>query len=121
MINLGKIKISKSQILAILIGAILIALSFYLAIRVRFDVEDVQEFVFSFGLLGPVVFIFLYVLQQLISPLPGIPLILAGLALFGLGGTFVLVYLSSIIGAAANFGIARKWGRPAVKKLAGDW
>lgn len=115
-----KIRLSKTELLAILFGVILIALSFWLAVVVRVDPEEAQRFIDSFGILGPVVFIISYILTIVVSPLAGTPFILAGYALFGAWKTFFLVYTSNLIGASINFFIARRFGRPAVRRLAGE-
>jgi len=115
-----KLKLMRRCLLPVAFIATIIALSFWLAFVVRVDAEKARRFIASFGVWGPVAFISLYVLQQVFAPLAGTPFLLAGFTLFGTRATFIFVYLSDLIGAAANFWIARVWGRPLVRRLSGE-
>lgn len=74
------------------------------------------------GAYGPLLVIFLQVLQAVISPLPSWPVTLAAGALYGpLAGTAYSL-LGGLIGAAINFRVARRWGRPLVlRRLGPAW
>lgn len=79
-----------------------------------------REFIVKAGLLGPLVFSVLYVISMVIAPLPGFPLLIMAFGVFGIWQTVLLNYFLSLIAAAVNFYIARKWGRHAIHRLVGQ-
>ena len=60
------------------------------------------------------------ILAHVIAPISGSPVVLLGVALFGIFEMTVYLYIASMISAAINFGIARHYGRPMVRRLAGE-
>ncbi|AOW79438.1 hypothetical protein HTSR_0236 [Halodesulfurarchaeum formicicum] len=81
------------------------------------DAQTVRETVESFGLLAPLVFILIQATQVVVAPIPGQVLALAGGYAFGpvLGTIYSLI--GATIGSAVAFGLSRRFGRPAVKRL----
>ena len=82
--------------------------------------EVVRGWVESFGVLAPVAYIALYVLQILVTPIPGNVISLIGGYLFGpvLGVLYSLVGLGLGAGLAAT--LARHLGRPLIQRLTGE-
>lgn len=83
------------------------------------DPEPVKEYIRSFGVLAIVISFALMVFQSLAAPLPAFLITFANAAIFGWVGGAVLSWTSSMVGAAACFGIAKLYGRSAVSKLTG--
>ncbi len=84
------------------------------------SVEKLQEYIAGFGILAPLVFCVLQVVQVIISPIPGNITTLAGGLLFGFGKGFLMSYVSIVIGSMLAFGLARAFGKPLVVKLVGE-
>lgn len=81
---------------------------------------QVKEFTQSLGVWGYLFLLLGIAIGGIIVPLSSLPFLLAGLALYGFWTTFILYYLgNTIIAPIIDFWIARKFGRPAVLKLAG--
>ena len=84
-----------------------------------FTLEKVQEYVSSFGVFAPIIYITLLAIAIIISYIPNIPLSVASGIIFGpfLGGVYSLI--GGAIGALANFYIARTFGVLFIKKIFG--
>lgn len=83
------------------------------------DTKPVIDYIRSFGPLAIVVSFILMVFQSLAAPFPAFLITFANAAVFGWVGGAVLSWISSMVGAAACFGIAKLYGRNAVSKLTG--
>ena len=110
--------IIKFIIVFCIIGIIFSGLfNYILSYYFDFDVENIKDWVNSYGQYAPIAYIILVIIAIVISPIPSTPLgIVAGITF----GTFLGTIYSLIgaqIGAFCAFLIARKWGRPAVEKL----
>lgn len=77
--------------------------------------DSVRHFVEQFAPYDMLVFMFLQIAQVVIAPIPANVLALAGGALFGLWGGFLVSSTGLIIGSLIAFGIARLFGRPVVE------
>ncbi|KKQ76919.1 MAG: hypothetical protein UT00_C0027G0007 [Parcubacteria group bacterium GW2011_GWA1_38_7] len=99
----------------ILIVVVSIALSL---LGTKLDTVLIREFVSKTGYLSPFIFILLLSLCQIIAPVSGTPIYLAGYVLFERNVLFYN-YASYLIAAFINFSIARKWGRNWVIRLVG--
>ena len=82
--------------------------------------EEMTRFLSSFGPFGPLIFVFIQVVQVVIPILPGGISCLAGVVLFGSVWGFVYNYVGICIGSACAFQIARRLGMPAVERAAGN-
>lgn len=81
---------------------------------------QVKEFTQSLGIWGYLFLLLGIAIGGIIVPLSALPFLFASLALYGFWVTFILYYLgNTIIAPVIDFWIARKFGRPAVIKLAG--
>lgn len=85
----------------------------------KIDSKLIINFVARFGIFGPLVFIALLSINQIIAPLSGTPVYIAGYLAFGNIVVFYN-YLSYLLAATVNFYISRKWGRKWVIKLVGN-
>lgn len=95
------------------------ALSKFAKILSNTDTEPVIEYIRSFGSLAIVISFVLMVFQSLAAPFPAFLITFANAAIFGWVGGAVLSWSSSMVGAAACFGIAKLYGRDVVSKLTG--
>lgn len=85
------------------------------------DADRVKEWLKSWGIWAPIVYILVYTIGTLIL-LPSTPLNLAGGALFGLWGGTAWSSLGAIFAALLAFSFARTIGRNWVaSRLAGQW
>lgn len=112
--NSQKIKI------AIAVLVIFTLLFFLINISSNINIEATKEFIKSFGVLGPIVFILINAVTIVFSPLTSFPLWLASLAAFGLVPTFFYVVIGNNIGNLGAFLIAKHFGRHLVTRLVGE-
>lgn len=82
--------------------------------------EQLADYIKSFGVIGPIVFIVVTFLQVTFIPLPGAVTILAGNYVFGAFWSFVYSYIGMLLGSTFAFFLGRKIGRPFVNWVAGD-
>ncbi|MBI3290197.1 TVP38/TMEM64 family protein [Candidatus Microgenomates bacterium] len=80
--------------------------------------EAIQQYVENFGPLAPVVYIILHQVSFVLAPINGFPFLIAGFYLFG-KTVIIYNYFVMIIGSTINFVIAKRWGRPIVKRFVG--
>jgi uncharacterized membrane protein YdjX (TVP38/TMEM64 family) len=111
----------KKKITSLLVVIALLIFVVYLFQRgeIQVDSQQIREFIRSFGLLGPIVFMILNALSIVFAPLTALPFWVASLALYGFWPTLFYIFISFQGGAIANFWIARQWGRPAVRRFVG--
>lgn len=120
-----KHKIILMILLPLIIGVLLIipesraALSKFAKILSSADTEPVITYIRSFGSLAVIISFALMVFQSLAAPFPAFLITFANAAVFGWVGGAILSWSSSMIGAAACFGIAKLYGRDVVSKLTG--
>jgi uncharacterized membrane protein YdjX (TVP38/TMEM64 family) len=93
------------------------ALNRSLDILAAADIEQLREFLLSFGLWAPVVSAALMVLQSVLFPLPAFIITVTNGLLFGTFWGTVLSWSSAMVGAAVCYGIGRILGRPTVERL----
>jgi uncharacterized membrane protein YdjX (TVP38/TMEM64 family) len=99
-------------VIAILVGA-------YLAYERWFpwDQAEIEEWIDGFGVWGPVVYIAVFALSMLFAPLPTAPMPLIAAAVFGPLLGFVYTITATAIGSTVCFWIARRLGRPTLRRL----
>ena len=79
--------------------------------------EAFQDFIYSFGILGPLVIILVIIVEVIIAPIPGfVPAVSAGF-IFGTIEGAIYVYIGNIIGSSLVFLIARKYGKMLLLKF----
>ncbi len=79
--------------------------------------ETIRNYILSFGIFAPLVFIFLVMLQVLLAPIPGQVAGLAGGYIFGFALGTLYSMIGLIIGSFIVFVLSRKLGRPFVEKV----
>lgn len=81
--------------------------------------EDIKAVIQEAGIWGALVFSLSYLLTIVIAPLPGFPIYVAGIGIYGLLKSLILCYLLLMLGAGINFFIAKRFGRPLMRRLIG--
>ena len=81
------------------------------------SVEALQEWIDSYGIWAPLIFIILQAVQVIIPLIPGGVTLLGGVILFGPWWGFVYNYIGIIAGSFAVFGISRVYGKPLMYRL----
>lgn len=81
----------------------------------QIDPVAIQEYVHTFGIWAPLVFIVLFSVGTILF-LPSIPFLLAAGLLFGPARGFVYIMVGMVISACVGFAIARKLGEPYVDR-----
>jgi uncharacterized membrane protein YdjX (TVP38/TMEM64 family) len=79
--------------------------------------EALKEYIKSFGVLAPVVFVFIQMLQIIIAPIPGNITGMVGGAIFGVYKGFALSALGLFIGSIFAYYLAKIYGRKLIYKL----
>jgi len=79
--------------------------------------QKMEEFVIGMGLMGPVLFTILQIVQVVIPIIPGGISCLAGVILFGAVRGFAYNYIGICIGSTIAFYVARYFGRPMLPVL----
>ena len=85
----------------------------------KVSVDDIVHTVERAGFWAPVLYVFILALTYVIAPLSGTPVWFAGYLLFD-KKVQILGYFAALLGAIANFWIARKFGRGVVSKFVGE-
>ncbi|CEN26835.1 TVP38/TMEM64 family protein [Paraclostridium sordellii] len=113
--NLGKVlKILISIIILLILGTIICKI-----LSMNIGVEDIQDYVSSFGRLAPLVYIIMFALVPL-TLFPDSILAIGGGMVFGLFKGYIYTLIGALIGATISFYISRKLGRAFVKKLTNE-
>lgn len=79
--------------------------------------ESLRAFVEQFDPYVPIAFFVVQVVQVVVAPVPGNVTALAGGALLGLWGGFLVSTAGLLVGSLIAFGLARFFGRPVVEAL----
>jgi uncharacterized membrane protein YdjX (TVP38/TMEM64 family) len=96
------------------------ALDFVVARFVDLDAEHVERWIEGFGLLAPVVYVGLLASTIIFTPLPSVPVDIAGGLAFGLVLGTLYTLAGAMIGATVNFFLARWLGRGFVERRVGS-
>lgn len=80
--------------------------------------EAMEQFLKSFGIWGPMIFVLIQVVQVIVPIIPGGMSCLGGVLLFGPLLGFIYNYVGICIGSACAFQISRKLGMNAVERAA---
>lgn len=84
----------------------------------KFDsVETLQQYIAGFGLLAPVVLVFIQAAQVVLPVLPGFFGCMVGAVMFGCAGGFWCNYIGISLGSLIAFLLARKYGQGLVRKI----
>lgn len=80
---------------------------------------SIQSFIENTGVWAPIAYILIHQASYVFAPISGYPFLIVGFFLFG-KTTIFYNFIVAIIGSSINFFIAKRWGRPIVKKFVGD-
>ncbi|MDO5724921.1 MAG: TVP38/TMEM64 family protein [Tissierellia bacterium] len=83
------------------------------------DSKALDRFLINIGIWGPIIFIFLQIVQTVVPIIPGALTCVAGVMIFGYTKGFIYNYIGIIIGSVIDYFIAKKFGRPLVRTLIG--
>ena len=86
----------------------------------RITINDFKNYILSFGLWAPIIFILATAVTNIIPPLAATVFWITGVVLFGPFYGAIFSYTANLLGSSTNYFIAFIWGRPAVIKLAGE-
>ena len=84
------------------------------------DMEKIKKIILDAGSWGYIIYMALQIVNVIILPIPGAIIILAGLAIFGPVKTFIITYISTIIGCLIAFAIGKYFGQKAVIWCVGE-
>lgn len=103
-----------------LLGALALLTAVALALRAGWlDPSRVQEFILSFGLMAPVIWVLLYLVAVFIPYATTIMTVAAGLA-FGVFWGTLLTYSVTLFASLLPFTVARRLGRDWVERRVGN-
>ena len=108
-------KKSNKIIKIVLILLVALLALWFLRSYLQFDANQIQEWILSFGLLSPIVYIILYTVRPLIFFPASVLSIAGGLAFGALMGTIYTV-IGATLGAVLSFIVARKLGKNIANK-----
>jgi len=81
------------------------------------DIQNIREVILSFGILAPIIFILLHILQVLIAPIPGQLMGFIGGYLFGVWLGTLYSIIGVVLGTLVVISLVRKFGEPYVRKM----
>lgn len=84
-----------------------------------FSYKELKELIEMQGIMGYVIYVIFLILTTVIAPLTSVPLLPIALFAYGYKNAVILTFIGNSIGSFTNFLIARKFGRPIIKKLVG--
>ncbi len=88
--------------------------------RVFSSQDELQEYVEGYGILAPLIFLLIQIIQVIIAPIPGNVTTLAGGAIFGVWEGFLYGAIGIFVGSIIGYWLARFFGKPLVVKLVGN-
>lgn len=88
-----------------------------LGIFSRADIEQLRQYLLSFGIWAPIVSALLMIMQAILFPLPAFIVTITNGLLFGAFWGALLSWSSAMVAAALCWAIGQTLGRPAVERL----
>ena len=79
--------------------------------------EQLSYMISQAGLWGPLIFIFIQIIQCVIPIIPGGLSCVAGIILFGPFYGFIYNYIGILLGSLINFILARHYGKPLIETI----
>lgn len=83
------------------------------------DLDSLKSYILSFGVLAPIAMIVLNIIQTVLAPIPGLPIIIAAGYIFGFLPGVIYSLIGGVIGAYIAFKIGEKFGKPFLIKIFG--
>lgn len=96
---------------------LLIVLGYVVPIEIFPSLESIRDYVRSFGILAPIIFVGINILQVIVTPISHYFIGIAGGFIFGTVFGFIYNYIGRVIGSILAFYIARKIGFPIIRKF----
>lgn len=102
-----------------IIGIVAVIFFIYFAVKERWflDNEILLTKIKSFGLLAPLCFILIQMVQVVLPVIPGGASCLVGVMAFGAIGGFIYNYVGLVLGSICSFLLSRKFGMSIINKL----
>ncbi|MEE0092093.1 MAG: TVP38/TMEM64 family protein [Bacilli bacterium] len=102
-----------------IIGIVAVIFFVYFAVKERWflDNEILLTKIKSFGLLAPLCFILIQMVQVVLPVIPGGASCLVGVMAFGAVGGFIYNYVGLVLGSICSFLLSRKFGMSIINKL----
>ncbi len=102
-----------------IIGIVAVIFFVYFAVKERWflDNEILLTKIKSFGLLAPLYFILIQMVQVVLPVIPGGASCLVGVMAFGAVGGFIYNYVGLVLGSICSFLLSRKFGMSIINKL----
>lgn len=102
-----------------IIGIVAVIFFIYFAVKERWflDNEILLTKIKSFGLLAPLCFILIQIVQVVLPVIPGGTSCLVGVMAFGAVGGFIYNYVGLVLGSICSFLLSRKFGMSIINKL----
>ena len=102
-----------------IIGIVAVIFFIYFAVKERWflDNEILLTKIKSFGLLAPLCFILIQMVQVVLPVIPGGASCLVGVLAFGAVGGFIYNYVGLVLGSICSFLLSRKFGMSIINKL----
>lgn len=102
-----------------IIGIVAVIFFIYFAVKERWflDNEILLTKIKSFGLLAPLCFILIQIVQVVLPVIPGGSSCLVGVMAFGAVGGFIYNYVGLVLGSICSFLLSRKFGMSIINKL----
>jgi uncharacterized membrane protein YdjX (TVP38/TMEM64 family) len=79
--------------------------------------DQIKNFIEPYGILAPIMFVILQILQVVLTPISHYAVGLAGGFIFGTWYGFILNFIGRVIGTLIAFYLGRKFGRRIIKHL----
>jgi uncharacterized membrane protein YdjX (TVP38/TMEM64 family) len=104
---------------AVLVALVFVALSFALREYATFvfDAAELRAWIGQFGVLAPVVFVLIRLVQVVVAPVPGQVVALVAGALFGPVAGTAYSLTGVLIGSAIAFSLSKRYGRSFVEDI----
>lgn len=115
-------KVNKDNLLKYFISIVFITVLTFIVhkiFKIDIGINDIKDYVSSFGNLAPVIYIIMFALVPL-TLFPDSILAIAGGLLFGLYNGYIYTAVGALVGSTISFYISKKLGRNIVKKLTKD-
>lgn len=85
----------------------------------RLNIEEVKDYIKSFGIWAPLISILLMMFQSIAAPLPAFIITFANAWLFGWAFGALISWTGAMMGAVLCFYISKFYGRPVAQKIVG--
>lgn len=102
-----------------IIGIVAVIFFIYFAVKERWFLDNkiLLTKIKSFGLLAPLCFILIQIVQVVLPVIPGGASCLVGVMAFGAVGGFIYNYVGLVLGSICSFLLSRKFGMSIINKL----